>query len=78
MIDVQDGVPIPRSRSDRLRKYPWAELAVGQSFFVAGEKQTSLIAAAWGWAKRQSPGARFTSRKVVENGVAGVRVWRTA
>ncbi len=78
MIDVQDGVPIPQSRGRSLRKYPWECLNVGQSFFVPGDKQASIVSAAWGWAKRQSPGARFTSRKVVENGVAGVRVWRTA
>ncbi len=78
MIEVQDGIPMPKPRGRGRRKYPWAALGVGQSFFVPDGSQKRLANAAYQWIRNNPMGQRFETRNMVENGVAGVRVWRTA
>lgn len=75
----------PRAAPDRAPKYPFKEMAVGQSFLVPVTKEDSDINrirrrmnSACGTAQRSIKKAsgtdvRFTSRTVEE----GVRVWRT-
>lgn len=72
-ITVDKGVPLPRPRASQ-SKYPWDEMAVGDSFFVPHGDPT-VIAGCASHQKRRGTG-RFTTRSLVENGVAGVRVWR--
>lgn len=74
-IKVEKGVPLPSSHGGPL--YPWADLDVGDSFFVAG-KSSSSINTSLTWANRKAPVQRFVSRTVTENGVKGVRVWRVS
>lgn len=71
---------VPRVRSGRLATYPWAGMAVGDSFRVEGgaERQRSLYSAAANWSRRNRPGARWETRTVIEQGVTYVRIWRTA
>ena len=57
------------------RKYPFDDLAVGESFFVPGINSTK-ISGSIGHAKHRLPGRKFPTRAVTENGVTGVRVWR--
>ena len=67
-IEITKGVPTPhRGRS----KYPFRGMELGDSFFAPGATVIGLH----GCARRHRP-MRFTCRSVVENGVAGVRVWR--
>jgi hypothetical protein len=67
-IEITKGVPTPhRGRS----KYPFRHMELGDSFFAPGGTVIGLH----GCARRHRP-MRFTCRSVVENGVAGVRVWR--
>lgn len=77
MIRIDKNVPAPTSGSGR-RTYPWAEMKVGDSFFVPGKTQQNLSATACGWAHRHNPNAKFKTAKRTEGGVTGARVWRTA
>ena len=72
MIKIQKNIPIP-IRSKGFHKYPWHEMAVGDSFFIAyptraifSRKQQKLYK------------MRITSRNVTENNVKGRRYWMVA
>ena len=71
MTDIQiDRVPLPPSHG-RLFKYPYLQMAIGDSFF-ATRKHLNVYT----WTK--TSGFKFTQRRVKENGVEGLRVWRIA
>lgn len=83
---LEEDVPVPaRAAPNREAKYPFTDMAVGQSFLVPITKDDSDIArirrrmnSACGTAQRRikktsGTDVRFTSRTVEE----GVRVWRT-
>jgi hypothetical protein len=63
MIEIEKDVPLPHGR----HKYPFDEMAVGDSFFAEKVKAKSLRSIAW----RHRP-KQFTIRKEEE----GVRCWR--
>ena len=78
MFKIEKGIPIPVSKTvtrqgrGRDRLYPWAEMQVGDSFFVPGEaKRIGVASHASAVCKRYAP-KRFVSRKVE----GGVRIWR--
>lgn len=66
-IKIEKGVPIP----DRRGKYPWADMDVGDSFFVATDKVENFRRNVYG---KNRNGKKFTARAEGN----GVRVWRTA
>ena len=69
-IEITKGLPTPhRGRT----KYPFRDMELGDSFFAPG----SSVIGIHGCARRHRP-MRFTCRSVVENGIAGIRVWRIA
>lgn len=68
VIEITKGVPTPRGRRS---KYPFRDMEIGDSFFAPG----SSVIGIHGCARRHRP-MRFTCRSVVEDGVAGIRVWR--
>lgn len=70
VIEINKGLPTPRGRKT---KYPFREMEVGDSFFAPG----SSVIGIHGCARRHRP-MKFTCRSMVENGVAGIRVWRIA
>ena len=53
-------------------------MEVGGSFFVADAEQKQLAHAAYMWRRNNDMDRRFETRVTTENGVHGVRVWRTA
>jgi hypothetical protein len=69
---IEDGYAIPASRQGNTRraKYPWADLDIGQSFFVEGALLRSMSSTA-SHAGRRS-GKKFIARAAE----GGVRVWR--
>ena len=74
MIAVDHDVPVPIGDGiGRIPKYPWASMAVGDSFFVPGKGANDLLGAA---RPRKLLGEKHTCRTLTENGVKGVRVWR--
>lgn len=76
-IQIEKDVPIPADDSRRVSKYPFRDMEVGDSFFVACENGNPAKAAiavrssAIIWGKRKGH-RKFTTR-IVEG---GVRVWR--
>lgn len=84
-IKIETGVPLaPIKHRNRSSKYPFDKLGapageVLSSFFVPDAVVASLSSAASRYIKTESGrGKEFTVRGLTENGVAGVRVWRTA
>lgn len=75
MIKVESGIPVPartNRQGGRPSIYPFADLKVGESFFVPGKKAKTVSQAA----------SRATKRLKIElitcTVEGGVRVWRTA
>lgn len=66
---IEHDVPLPEKFKGR---YPWKQMAIGDSFFVVGGKQQTVASAANEESKRH--GGRF--RTSIQDG--GVRVWRVA
>ena len=75
---IDKNVDIPAPDTSARGKYPWAQMDVNDSFFVAGKTANNMTQSARKWAKSHKPDAKFTARKLVEGGVEGVRIWRTA
>ena len=76
MFEVEKGLPVPKAvRAPRPSKYPWEELAVGDSFLVPTDtiKPGAVRNATWK-ANRTYPDRRFVTREVD----GGTRVWRIA
>ena len=72
-IRLDHNIPLPRRRGAH-RIYPFAEMRVGDSFFVPHKGQKRLAAQLVSGARSQ--GIRASARTVTENGVEGVRCWR--
>ena len=72
MIDSNIPVPVGKLTG---RKYPFAEMQVGDSFFapVSMAKIRNALAH-----HKMGTGVRFAVRTVTENGVDGARCWRVA
>jgi hypothetical protein len=67
-IEIESGIPIPAARS--VRKYPWQEMKVGDSFFTTTNKIRSFRTMVSAASSRL--GVKF--RTAPEKG--GMRVWR--
>lgn len=83
MIKIDKGVPMPTAATaGRVKQYPFAEMDVGDSFFVATQggdiRKTQVRIAGNASAARRAnkacAGRKFATRQVE----GGVRVWRTA
>lgn len=71
---IEDDIPLPdASRLSRVAEFPWAQLKVGQSFFVPNAR--GKASGVWvRYAKRHYPDRAFVAR----GEGAGVRIWRVA
>lgn len=69
-MKIENKLAIPEAKSGR-RGYPYAELRIGDSFFAP---TTGVSIGYW----KKKTGYGYTTRKAIENGKAGIRVWRTA
>lgn len=74
-IKIDKHIPPPAGHSGPVTKYPWADMKVGDSFFLTGSMgvRDRLSASSRAFAKRHA-GFAFTMRKEG----AGYRVWRVA
>ncbi len=75
-IKIESGIKIPLNKR-RSFSYPFETIKVGQSFFVPHPNGSAGIAGSLTYAKLKFK-IELTARTLVENGVKGVRVWRTA
>jgi len=72
-MEVEKNIEIPRRHKNT--KYPWAELKVGNSFFVADKKKKHVMfscVAAFNKGKKKKDQITITLREEGE----GIRVWR--
>ncbi len=68
-------IPIPSHPGERVRKYPFDLLKVGQSFFVPNRSAAEISAS-----KSQAIARtkyEFVVRRAELDGATGIRVWRT-
>ena len=72
-IPIENNIPMPNF-GRRGRKYSFAEMAVGDSFFVPASAGVSLNAVRAS-ASRAGKGRKATFRALGVEG--GIRVWRT-
>lgn len=74
------GIAIPTGRAPRGEaKYPWDDLAAGESFFVPNGKPGTFQTLATNRNKKAGEnGKKFIARKYTHEGVEGVMVWRSA
>mgnify|MGYP005872447597 CR=1 FL=1 len=80
-IKLDDDVPMPTR--GRKFKYPWTKMKIGQSFFVPGanmngstEERPGPRMGNMAYQASKLYGRKFSCESRVEEGVAGVRVWR--
>mgnify|MGYP003641973815 CR=1 FL=1 len=73
MYTIDSNIPVPLT--GRQRKYPFAEMEIGQSVFFAGENIGGKAYKAAG-----QIGARYSrnyiGRTATQDGVDGLRIWR--
>ena len=67
-LEVEKSVPLPEAK----KRYPYASMDIGDSFFVDAGKLQVVCNANYRASKRL--GMQFIARKEVE----GVRVWRVS
>lgn len=88
-FNIEGGVSLPppsnnNRRGGRARKYPLPDLQPGESFFVPetdernAEAVRGSLATGIARIKNATPGRDYATRLWEENGVRGIRVWRTA
>ena len=72
-IEIEKNVPAPNQRGKgRPKKYPWAKMQPGDSFFLVGARVAPMGSVAkW---KIEHPEQKFVTRKESD----GIRVWRIA
>ena len=73
MFEIQKDVPQPKGK--RNRKYPFANMNVGDSFEAPKHLRQSIHSSAKSWAKHNNPSAKFVTRSS-SVGEETVRVWR--
>jgi hypothetical protein len=72
--ELRKDIPIPEDGS-RVKRYPFSQMAVGESFAAPAGKRRSLLTSAQYYKRRY--GKEFTVRQRIEDGVKVIRVWRT-
>ena len=70
LFAIEKGIPVPPHGNGSTAKYPWADLCVGDSFFVPGVKTNAMVGSKAHAAKKHN--AKYSMRSVD----GGVRIWR--
>lgn len=82
-FEIRKDAPLPTKRG-KVSPYPFDKMAVGDSFTAPRDKgrkkngvdgrQAAINSAAWIWAKRHNPTAKFSVRCIDDNTVGCWRV----
>ena len=73
VIQIEKNIPVNKFlKRSRSHKYPFRELEVGDSFYVALSEQEINVLRVLAWRFSKQTGWRFVTKKVD----SGVRVWR--
>ncbi len=68
-IKIDKKIPVPTKITT---KYPFGDMAVGDSFVVSTALRSSVYGASASWARQHNPDAKFTTRKEGDE----TRIWR--
>ena len=71
MFKVEHGIDLPPLKVGRETKYPWSDMAMGDSFAVPRNIRTIVLAAARGYSHRH-PDYKFIARNIGDE----TRIWR--
>jgi len=79
-VEIQKNIPIPNDNIGIRGKFlpTYRKMEKGDSAFFPGFGTTGPACCSFRFMKRESPERKFTARRVTEEGVTGVRVWRIA
>lgn len=73
---IEKNLPVPEVKTGRPPKYPFNTMQAGDSVFIEGATTKSKeYVAAMAYNRRSDK--QFCARTVEENGVKGLRIWRT-
>lgn len=72
-FEIEKGIPVskPTGRNGSPPKYPWADMEVGDSFFI-DEPSSKRSRNAMNYRNRRYPNTKFASRSMD----GGRRIWR--
>lgn len=75
-FEIEHGIPLDdrETYGTSRRKYPFAKMKVGDSFFAGPRDARALKSSASHYARAH--GIRLATRKEVKDGVVGRRCWR--
>lgn len=78
IIRIEHGIPMPKRRKNAT-KYPFADMAVGDSFEVAVMSGDGVATQARQWGQRQNPVRKFSQHVQRHKNwkLDKVRIWRT-
>ena len=88
-FELEDNIPIPPDFHEGSRKYPFVDMKVGQSFFIAPEYEDETVkrlgnriaqarqAFQKKMAKLETP-VQFTQRIDTKDDIVGYRIWRVS
>lgn len=72
LVNIDGDISIPTSAGmGRPPKYPLRDMQVGDSFFTTNDNVRQVVT----YARRHGIG-KFTTRRWIEDGVRGIRVWK--
>ena len=76
---IEKGIPLaPKRRPSKSTKYPWAEMEVGDSFFVPAEANVTRRALSDRVQRSAAYAKKTLGRKFkLRSDETGVRIWRT-
>lgn len=84
-IKIDKNVPIPPGAGRKTQIYPFEDMEVGDSFFVAGKNSDQLTNAAahyrkrnnWGFSARNAEEVAINPETGAQGVIKGARIWRT-
>ena len=73
MVTIIKGINFPKATRNRPAEgYPFADMEVGDMFFLAGRKTCHAV----NLTNKADASKKFVARKFEQEGVAGLGVWR--
>ena len=73
--ELKSDKPVPAPRMGGVPKYPWREMNIGEYFFVP---RTDFKFENYRPKPPKDLGFKIVTRKLCENGITGVAIWRIA
>lgn len=76
-MEFDKNVPIPKAEYGRPNATNWSQMQIGDSHFFANNENTGNTKRSTIGNAMIREGFKYVTRSVVEDGVKGIRVWRT-